>query len=60
MKFRILFFLLTLAVVGSQSSTAYASACSNSTIQGTYAFTIHGQVFLPGGSTLFCWRPDGI
>ena len=52
MKFRILFFLLTLVVVGSQSSTAHASACSNSTIQGTYAFTIHGQVFLPGGSTL--------
>ena len=52
MKFRILFFLLTLVVVGSQSSTAHASACSNSTIQGTYAFTIHGQVFLPDGSTL--------
>src|SRR5216684_4626945 len=51
MKFRILFFLLTLVVVGSQSSTAHASACSNSTIQGTYAFTIHGQVFLPDGST---------
>ena len=52
MKFRILFFLLTLVAVGSQSSTAHARACSNSTIQGTYAFTIHGQVFLPDGSTL--------
>ena len=52
MKFRILFFLLTLVVVGSQSSTAHASACSNSTIRGSYAFTIHGTVFLPGGPTL--------
>jgi hypothetical protein len=50
MKFRILSFLLTLVVVGSQSSTAHASACSNLTIKGTYAFTIHGTVFLPGGA----------
>ncbi len=52
MKFRILFFLLTLVVVGSQSLTAHASSCSNGTIRGSYAFTIHGQVFLPSGSTL--------
>jgi hypothetical protein len=52
MKFRILSSLLTLVVVGFQSSTAHASACSNSTIRGSYAFTIHGQVFLPDGSTL--------
>jgi len=52
MKFHILFFLLTLVVVGSQSSTAHASACSNSTIRGSYAFTIHGTVFLQDGSTL--------
>jgi hypothetical protein len=52
MKSRILFFLLTLVVVGSQSSTAHAGVCSNSTIRGSYAFTIHGQVFLPDGSTL--------
>ena len=50
MKFRILFFLVTLMVVGSQSLTAHASACSNLTIKGTYAFTIHGTVFLPGGA----------
>ena len=52
MRFRILSFLLALVVVGSQSSTAHASACSNSTIRGSYAFTIHGQVFLQDGSTL--------
>ena len=52
MKFRISLILLTLALVVSSTLTAHASACSNSTIQGTYAFTIHGQVFLPDGSTL--------
>ena len=31
---------------------AQASTCSNFTIQGTYAFTIHGTIFLPNGSTL--------
>lgn len=52
MRFRILFFLLTLVVVGSESSTAYASACSNSTIRGSYAFTIHGTIFLPDGTAI--------
>jgi hypothetical protein len=52
MKFRVSLFLLTLALVASSTLTAHASACSNSTITGTYAFTIHGQVFLPDGSTL--------
>ena len=44
--------LLTLILAASSSVMAHAGACSNSTIQGTYAFTIHGQVFLPDGSTL--------
>jgi hypothetical protein len=57
MKFRILSCLLTLVFVGSQSSTAHANACSNSTIQGNYAFTIHGTLFSPGGPTLVI---DGI
>jgi hypothetical protein len=52
MKFRVSLFLLTLALAASSTLTAHAGACSNSTIQGTYAFTIHGQVFLPHGSTL--------
>ena len=52
MKFRISLFLLTLALVASSSLTAHASACSNSTIRGSYAFTIHGTIFLPDGSTL--------
>jgi hypothetical protein len=56
MKFRILF-LLTLVVVGSQSSRAHGNTCTNSTIRGSYAFTIHGTLFLPDGSTLVI---DGI
>ena len=52
MKFRVSLFLLTLALAASSTLTAHASACSNSTIQGSYAFTIHGTVFLPDGSTL--------
>jgi hypothetical protein len=51
-KFRISLFVLTLALAASSTLTAHASACSNSTIQGRYAFTIHGTVFLPDGSTL--------
>jgi hypothetical protein len=52
MKFRISLLLLTFALATSSSLMAHAGACSNSTIQGTYAFTIHGQFFIPGGSTL--------
>jgi hypothetical protein len=52
MKFRFSLFLLTVALAASSTLTAHASACSNSTIRGRYAFTIHGQVFLPNGSTL--------
>jgi len=52
MKFRISLFLLALALAASSTLTAHASASSNLTIKGTYAFTIHGTVFLPGGSTL--------
>src|ERR1700674_2864597 len=57
MKFRISLFLLTLALAASSTLTAHASACSNSTIQGAYAFTIHGTLFLPDGSALVI---DGI
>jgi hypothetical protein len=57
MKSRISFFLLTLALAASSTLTAHASACSNWTIRGTYASTIHGTLFLPDGSTLLI---DGI
>jgi hypothetical protein len=57
LKFRISLFLLTLALAASSTLAAHASPCSNSTIQGTYASTIHGTIFLPDGSTLLV---DGI
>lgn len=50
MKFRISLFLLTLVLAASSTVTAYASGCSKSTIVGTYAFIIHGQIFTPDGS----------
>src|SRR6266581_6870046 len=52
MKFRISLFLLAFALAASSSLTAHAGACSNATIHGSYAFTIHGTVFLPNGATL--------
>jgi len=52
MKFRNSPFLLALALVVSSPLMSHASACSNSTIQGSYASTIHGTLLLPNGSTL--------
>src|SRR3981081_2096724 len=52
MKFRISLLLLTFALAMSSTLMAHAGACSNSTIKGTYAFTIRGQFILPNGSTL--------
>ena len=48
MKFRISLVLLTLALAASSAVTAQAS-CTNSTIKGSYAFTIHGQILTPNG-----------
>lgn len=52
MKSRNFLLLMTLALAASSSLTAHAGVCSNSTIKGTYAFTIRGQIVLPDGSTL--------
>jgi len=52
MKFRNALRLLTLALASLSSLMTHASACSNQTIQGTYAFTIHGTILLPDGSSL--------
>jgi hypothetical protein len=60
MKFRLSLFLLTLALAASSTLTAHASACSNSTIRGSYAFTIHGTISLPDGSTLLIEGIDKI
>jgi len=57
MKLRNSPFLLALALIVSSPLMSHASACSNSTIRGSYAFTIHGTIFLPNGATLLI---DGI
>jgi len=57
MKFRISLLLLALTLTALSTLTAQASTCGNRTIQGTYAFTIHGTIFFPNGSTV---RIDGI
>ena len=57
MRLQIPMLLLTLGLAASSTLTAQASPCSNSTIRGTYAFTIHGTIFLPNGATLLV---DGI
>jgi hypothetical protein len=50
-------FILTLALIVLSPLMSHASACRDSTIRGSYAFTIHGTIFLPNGSTLLI---DGI
>jgi hypothetical protein len=50
-------FLLALALIVWSPLMSHASACNNSTIRGSYAFTIHGTIILPDGSTLLI---DGI
>ena len=50
MKFRISLFLLTLGMAALSTLTAYARPCSNQTLKGTYANSLHGLIFVPGGS----------
>lgn len=50
MKLRISLVLLAIAIMALQSVTAHASNCTNSTIKGTYAFTVHGQILLNNGA----------
>lgn len=56
MKFRIALVLLTIALAASSSVSAHSRGCTNSTIKGNYAFTIHGQILTPNGPLLV----DGI
>ena len=50
MRFRISLFLLTLGLATLSTSTGYARTCSNQTLKGTYANSLHGLIFLPGGA----------
>jgi hypothetical protein len=56
MKLRIGLILVVLALATSSEVQARARECTDSTIRGTYAFTIHGQILTPGGPLLV----DGI
>jgi hypothetical protein len=56
MKFRICLIIVVLALATSSQVQARARECTDSTIRGTYAFTIHGQILTPGGPLLV----DGI
>jgi len=53
MKVRISLLMLALTLAASSALTAHAVVCNNSTIRGTYAYSIHGQVFIQNGPTLF-------
>jgi hypothetical protein len=56
MKLRIGLILVVVVLAASSAVQARARECTNSTIAGTYAFTVHGQILTPGGPVLV----DGI
>jgi hypothetical protein len=56
MKFRISLILPVMVLAASPAVMAHPRDCTDSTIKGTYAFTIHGQILMPGGPLLV----DGI
>jgi hypothetical protein len=56
MKFRISLILQLMVLVASSGAMAGSRECTDSTIKGSYAFTIHGQILMPGGPLLV----DGI
>jgi hypothetical protein len=48
MKFRISLILTVMAFAASSVVSAH-EGCTDSTIKGTYAFTVHGQILTPNG-----------
>jgi hypothetical protein len=56
MKFRICLILVVMTFAASSEVQARVRECTDSTIKGTYAFTIHGQILTPGGPVIV----DGI
>jgi hypothetical protein len=56
MKLRIGLILVVVALAASSAVQARARECTSSTIKGTYAFTVHGQILTPNGPVLI----DGI
>lgn len=56
MKLRTTLILLGILFVSSSIASAHPNECSNLTIKGSYAFSVHGQILTPGGPLLV----DGI
>jgi hypothetical protein len=52
MKSRISLSLLILALAASSTLTARASGCNNMTLKGAWVNSLHGQIFLPDGTSL--------
>jgi hypothetical protein len=52
MKLLTTLFLLGMILAVSSTVSAHPNECSNLTIKGTYAFTVHGQILTPGGPLL--------
>lgn len=57
MKIRLACCLLLLAIGVAKPASAGPGPCSNQTIKGTYAFTIHGQILVPNAPPLIV---DGV
>jgi hypothetical protein len=56
MKFRVVLAVLVLCSIFAAAGSASPAVCSNQTIKGAYAFTIHGQILTPNGPIIV----DGI
>jgi hypothetical protein len=52
MKSRISLFVVILALAASSTLTAHAKGCTNMTIKGAWVNSLHGQIFLPDGTSL--------
>jgi len=50
MKLRNFFVLLVMSMAASSAVTAHPNECTDSTIKGTFAFTVHGQILTPNGA----------
>ena len=52
LKIRIPLFVIILALATSFTASAHASGCTNMTIKGTWVNSLHGQIFLPDGTSV--------
>lgn len=50
MKLRTILYLLSVFLASSSAASAHPDECTNQTIKGSYAFTIHGQILMQNAS----------